>query len=59
MKEPDLGLTLADVNGRVVVKRAAVDGPGRAAALVPGDELIAVDGRRVGVARGLLASEVG
>ncbi len=50
MKEPDLGLTLADVNGRVVVNRAAVDGPGRAAALVPGDELIAVDGRRVGVA---------
>ena len=38
------------MNGRVVVKRAAVDGPGRAAALVPGDELIAVDGRRVGAA---------
>ena len=44
---PDHGLTLADVNGRVVVKRVALDSPGRAAALVPGDELIAVDGRRV------------
>ncbi|HCX53657.1 MAG TPA: signal protein PDZ, partial [Synechococcus sp. UBA9887] len=27
--------------------RVALDSPGRAAALVPGDELIAVDGRRV------------
>ena len=44
---PDHGLTLANVNGRVVVKRVALDSPGRAAALVPGDELIAVDGRRV------------
>ena len=44
---PDHGMTLADVNSRVVVKRVAVDSPGRAAALVPGDELIAVDGRRV------------
>ena len=44
---PDHGLTLAEVNGCVVVKRVAVNGPGLAAALVPGDEVIAVDGRRV------------
>ena len=44
---PDHGLTLADVNGRVVVRRVALNSPGRAAALVPGDELIAIDGRRV------------
>ena len=44
---PDHGLTLADVNGRVVVRRVALDSPGRAAALVPGDELIAIDDRRV------------
>mgnify|MGYP006255692039 FL=1 len=41
------GLTLADSNGRVVVRRAAADSPARASGLVPGDELIAVDSRRL------------
>ena len=47
LRHPHHGLTLSDSNGRVVVRRAAADSPARASGLVPGDELIAVDSRRL------------
>ena len=46
-RHPHHGLTLADSNGRVLVRRCAADSPARVSGLVPGDELIAVDGRRL------------
>ena len=46
-RHPRHGMTLADSDGRVVVRRCATDSPARNAGLVPGDELIAVDGRRL------------
>ena len=47
LRHPHHGLTLADSNGRVVVRRAAADSPARVSGFVPGDELIAVDNRRL------------
>ena len=47
LQRPHHGLTLTDSNGRVVVRRVAVDSPARNTGLVPGDELIAVDSRRL------------
>ena len=47
LRHPHHGLTLADSEGRLVVRRSAFDSPARDAGLVPGDELIAVDGRRL------------
>lgn len=44
---PHHGLTLKDEQGQVLVKRVASDGPGADSELVPGDELIAVDGYRL------------
>ena len=45
--EPNHGLTVSAVDGRTVIRRVARGSAGRTAALVPGDELIAIDGRRV------------
>ena len=45
--EPHHGLTLEDQASGVVVKRVAPDGPGAAAGLVVGDEIMAIAGRRV------------
>ena len=47
MKHPYHGLSLAEQNGRVLIRRVDANGPGRSAGLVPGDELLAVDGRRL------------
>lgn len=44
---PHHGLTLKDEQGQVLVKRVASDGPGADSALVPGDELLAVNGYRL------------
>ena len=46
-KRPRHGLTLAEEAGQIVVKRVASDGPAAEADLVVGDELIAVDRRRL------------
>ena len=47
MKHAHHGLVLADLEGRVVIRRVNSDAPGRKAGLVPGDELLAVGGRRL------------
>ena len=44
---PNHGLTLSDEQGEVVVTRVATDGPAANADLVVGDEVLAVDGRRL------------
>ena len=41
------GLTLQDESGTLLIRRIAVDSPGSASDLVVGDEVLAVDGRRV------------
>ena len=44
---PDPGMTLRDDGGAVLVSRVRPDGPAAKAALVPDDELIAIQGRRL------------
>ena len=44
---PDSGMTLRDDGGAVLVSRVRPDGPAAKAALVPDDEVIAVQGRRL------------
>ena len=53
LRHPHHGLSLTDADGRVVVRRAVIGSPARSAGLVPGDELIAVDGRRLHDAKDL------
>ncbi len=43
----DLGVTLADRNDRTTLRAVLAGGPAYAAGLHPGDELIALDGRRL------------
>ena len=43
----ELGLVLSDRSGRTVVRSVLSDGPAYAAGLQPGDELVAIDGRRL------------
>ena len=46
-KQPDPGVSLKLDQGSIVVTRVATGGPGQAAQLVVGDELLAVDGLRL------------